>query len=98
MTSHKQILQSRREICMSDIVVINKEKFIMDILIGAFNGNQTKCATGLGISLRCLTSFLDGKKRSNRTYRTLRFEGALNEYCKKNKIDPQHFFVTDNSI
>ncbi|MPN30305.1 hypothetical protein SDC9_177768 [bioreactor metagenome] len=72
---------------------IDKDKFVLDILIGAFDGRRTNCAAGIGVSLRLLNRFLDDQavKNGRRTYK---FESAFSEYCKSKEIDPQQYFTT----
>lgn len=77
-----------------NIVEIDRERFVLDILIGIFKGKQMECAKGMGVSKYSLTSFLDGNEKEKRSYK---FESAFNEFCIAKGIDPKLYFIPKNS-
>lgn len=68
---------------------INQDKFMVDIFYGEFDGNLTKCATGLGISYSSLVHFVKtGKLRSHV------LPNAIVKYCRERQQNPENYFLT----
>ena len=71
------------------MALLNREKFITDILIQDFKGNQTQCADELGISRGYLHEFLYNDKR-NPGHKLI---NAIYEYCLRKEKSMEGLFA-----
>lgn len=66
---------------------LSKQKFIEDILIGKFKGNQAQCAAALGITAGYMSKFLNTQSAKG----GLDLLGGIIQYCQENGLQPEDF-------
>lgn len=73
--------------------MLNKEKFVVDILIGDCEGSQAVCAEKLGVSRGYLNLYL----KSDEVKAGSKLLSGIYKYCIEHDRNPYHYLTTKDN-